>query len=190
MRRKISRRRRRTGEVESDTEGSAELVVARVALSDRGARIVDTGRDTKATELLSCRRSQTEGKSVTVVIHARLTTVREFRRRTNFTNETLELGVTRDRNDENLDGSDGRRKGQDTTLDVLGTSPVRVLKEGVEDATDTEGGFDDVGNKLADYREGTELCERKREGRENEKGDVPASRMVVGVTVKTLAGTS
>lgn len=103
------KRSRLTSKVEGDAERSTELVVPCVPLADRGVRVVDAGSDSEAPQLL-----------------------RDLR------DERLELGVRREGHDQALDRGDGRREGQDGAVDVVGAGPVRVLKERVEDAADTE----------------------------------------------------
>jgi hypothetical protein len=122
------RDRGRTGKVERDAERRAELVVTGVPLANRRVRVVDAGRDAEAAELLR-----------------------------DLGDERLELGVGGERDDEALDGGDGGRKRQDAAVDVVGAGPERVFEEGVEDAADTEGGLDDVGDELADCVEARQL---------------------------------
>jgi len=83
----------------------------------------------------------------------KVSSVLEFRRErrvvlTNFGNERFEFGVAREGNDQALDRGDSGRKGENSSVDVVGTSPVGVFKEGVEDTTDTERGLDNVGNEF------------------------------------------
>jgi hypothetical protein len=70
---------------------------------------------------------------------------------TDFGDERLEFGVAGEGNDQALDGSDGGRKGEDSSVDVVGTSPVRVFEKRVEDSTDTERRLDNVGNEFANW---------------------------------------
>lgn len=74
---------------------------------------------------------------------------KRWRGRTDLFDESTELGVAAERNDEDLDGGDGRREGEDTAVHVVLARPVRVLEKGVEDATDTKRGLDDVRSELA-----------------------------------------
>lgn len=157
-----------TSKVEGDAERSAELVVPCVPLADRGVRVVDAGSDPEAPQLL-----------------------RDLR------DERLELGVGREGHDEALDRGDGRREGQDGAVDVVGAGPVRVLEERVEDAADTERGFDDVRDKLADCdteRQTPALISERASFSKTGESDhrercVPCSLISVGVMVKTLDGT-
>lgn len=73
---------------------------------------------------------------------------------TNFGNERFEFGVAGERNDQALDGSDGGREGENSSVDIVGTSPVRVFEEGVEDTTDTERRLDNVGNEFTNWKRG------------------------------------
>lgn len=60
-----------------------------------------------------------------------------------------QLSILRDRHDETLDRGDNCREGKDTSSGVLFSCPVSVLQNRVKDTTNTERGFDDVGDELA-----------------------------------------
>lgn len=59
-----------------------------------------------------------------------------------------------DGDDKTLDGSNDRGERQDTSGLVLFSGPVRVLEERVEDSTETERWFDDVGDEFSNYTNG------------------------------------
>lgn len=68
---------------------------------------------------------------------------------TNFAHKRLEVNVVAQRHNEDLDGGNGRGQRKDTTVNIVRAGPVRVLEEGVEDATDTERRLNNVGRELA-----------------------------------------
>lgn len=71
-------------------------------------------------------------------------------RLTDLVNQVSERRILTDGNDQTLDRSHNRWERQDTSSLVLLSGPVRVLKERVEDSTETERWLDDVGDKFSD----------------------------------------
>lgn len=63
---------------------------------------------------------------------------------TDIAQKRSETLVARQWDDQTLDRSNGRRKRQDASIRILLSRPVRVLKQRIEDSTDTERRLDDV----------------------------------------------
>lgn len=57
-------RQGRTREIEGDTKGGTELVIASIAFSDGGVGIVDPGKDACFAQFHGCNTARSEGTRI------------------------------------------------------------------------------------------------------------------------------